>query len=497
MQPYVAFIEPDSFKDPTQLLGIATSVEGININSSKFTTAVIKGLTYALVLHPIALAACILTLITGILANCGDLSLKCLNSVFSSLASFVTLVAVGCDFALFIIAQKRINDVTGASASLGNALWMTLIAWICIILSSFFFCCGSSGRGNGGGNKRRNKNADEYDDDAWKSNRPANGYSDQMRMDALAAENQRKNTLPKFAVYETEHIESTPLKHDYEDQMGAGQAVGYANAGNGQAGHGYSDQYGYADGGYGGYTPGSEHPPYGAYPPAGGQGGRSSLPMDSFIPGVGPGAQRAVGPAEVYHDSQYQGDYAHEGPSTYPGYHDDESAYSHGAPAHAASWHSHMGGEAQDADGYGMHSVPPVPAIPSHLQQQSGYRDPSIGHPDDYGGTTSPYEAIQQATAAGQRSRALPNAPSPHADDGFGVNVLQAGAAAAAVNSSYDTHSTTSPTGGMRSPQGSRALPRAPSQGHGSFEPPEYTSEHDAYGGVLDNYSRESYAPKR
>jgi hypothetical protein len=483
--------------DPTQLLGIATSVEGINVDSSKYSTAVIKGLTYTLVLHPIALAACVLTLLTGILANCGDLSLKCLNSVFSSLASVVTLIATGCDFALFVIAEKRINNVNGASASLGNALWMTLIAWICIFLSSFFFCCGSSGRGNGGSSRKNNKNRDEYDDDAWKSGgRSANGYPDQMRMDALAAENQRKNQLPQFAVYETEHIESVPLKHDYEDQMGAGHAVGYSNAGVGAAGQGYGNQYGYADGGYADYTPGSEHAPYGGYPPNGG-GARGSLPMDSFIPGVGPGAQRTVAPAGVYHDPQY----AQDGPSTYPGYHDDESSYSHGTPAHAASWASHMNGGPQDSDGYGgMESIPPVPSIPAHMQQQSSYREPSNSSPDEhsygYNTSSSPYEAIQQVTAAGQRSRALPNAPaavSPHADNDFGVGVLQAGAAAAAVNnSSYDNQSM-SPTG-MRSPSG-RALPTAPTHQE-QFEPPEYSSEHGAYQGVVDDYSRHSHPEK-
>lgn len=518
--------------DPTQVLGIATSVEGISFDSSKYSTAVIKALTYTLILHPIALAACVLTLITGLLANCGDMSLKCLNSVFSSLASFITLVAVGCDFALFLIAKKRINDVSGASASLGIALWLTLVAWILIVISSFFFCCGSSGRGSGGGGKR-NKNRDDYDDDAWKSGRMGgggNGSADQMRMDALDAESQRKNrsnNLPQFATYETEHIESVPLKHDYENQMAAG-AAGFA-AGH-QGGHGYGNQYGYADAGYADYTPGSEHGPYayGGGGAGGYQSGGAGNPMDSYIPGVGPGAQRAVPAATAYQDAQYHphSQSTHEGPSSYPGYHDDEFAY--GGPQRAPSWSSHL--SRQPTGDYGMESAPPVPAIPSNY---ANGRQPSQdfdqyasaqGHQMEYsgatfGGNNSPYDAVQQATAAGQRSRVLPvpgpdrqssiaytpTSPDLHqgAHDGFGLPVLQAGAAAAAVGSSSNNRfggneQPTSPTGyssyDARSPS-SRPLPSAPFSGHQygqelHSEPPEYESEHGAAYGGYDIHSR-------
>ena len=504
-------------------------MEGFNINTGQYSSAVIKALTYTLVLHPIALAATVLTLLFGLLAHCGDMSLRCLNSVFASIASLITLVAVGCDFALFIIAQKRINAINGASASLGSALWMTLIAWILILLSSFTFCCSCCGSG-GGRSGKKNKMRDEYDDEAWKGgpNRPngGNNYADQMRMDALDAEADRrrrnKSDLPKFAVYETEHVESLPLKQDFEEHSGA---AGFAANGGGQGGRGgqgYDGQYGYYGNEYGA---GPEHGTGYAYGYA--DGGPGHQPSESYIPGVGPGAQRTVPPTAAYYDGS-QGPHtpsAHEGPSTYPGYNDQASSYAHSQSHRAPSMASNM------SHGYSRQggAPPPVPmlssAVPEPGQSERGYgaqqheygyasagqgQHPSTaggGHAVDYSGATfggDPYDAVQQATAAG-RARALPRAPSrdrdrasgipysptsPSAaggragsslspgvagDDGFGLAVLQAGAAAAAVGPSQSRHDSparvTSPgtyddaeREMWAAPTRSRPLPSAPIQ---------------------------------
>ncbi|PWN32615.1 pali-domain-containing protein [Meira miltonrushii] len=289
--------------NPTQLLGIATNVDGYQVDSSKYSTAVIKGLTYCLVLNPIALAACVITLLTGLLAHCGDMSLVCINGLFSGLASTLTLVAVALNFALFVLAKKRIDSINGASASYGVALWLALAAWILIVLSSCAFCCSCGGRGGGGGG--RNKRNKMQDEDTWRAPQNTggggyganNGYADQMRMDAIQAESDRKRRqkdLPKFATYETEHVEELPLKQDYEDYTPHGQGrhgglppgAGYHGAGQ------YQQDYGYAYGDDGSY----------AMHNAAGTGAGSN----AYIAGVGTGALRGSQPqtaASRYYDS--------------------------------------------------------------------------------------------------------------------------------------------------------------------------------------------------
>lgn len=538
-----AFSSDDICTDPTQLLGVTSSVQGISINTSQYSTALIKGLTYTLVLHPIALGACVLTFIFGLLAHCGDMSLRCLNGFFSGIASFITLIAVACDFALFLIAQKRINAVSGATASLGSALWMTLVAWILIILSSFSFCCSCCGS-SGGGRRQRSK-GDAYDDDAWKGNRGAGGTggtkSDQMRMEALDAEADRKrrNNLPRFATYETEHVESLPLTHDYE---GAGQQLRFADTST-NGGHGYHNPpYGYSEG----HTPITEHDPY-SY----GYGQAMSTPtsyahqQDSYIPGVGPGAPRTVPAATAYYDSSVSAPFSDttQSPSTYPGahpYNDNGSTFSRGTYRAPSVSSSYSRGQAGGDDYYNAQGAPPVPIVPSsytdarYQQRQPSYRQGYSEHgqtshyaepsymSQQANQSESPYDAVRQATLAGAQSRALSNtATSPRAeevvyspasrqasavpdgghaahtgrsgDDGFGLAVLQAGIATRAANSSSGRHeyddyvaSPTRYTGEeVGSPSRSRALPTAPSN-NSLTQPPEYSieSETDAYGGI-------------
>lgn len=227
--------------DPNQLLGI-------NIIPANYTQVIIKGLTYTLVLHPIgklrispclllhmpdppclvaALAFAVVAVLLGLLAHCREMSLTCLTSCFSGIGAFFALVAFGLDLALFVIAKKRIDSVDGASADLGTAIWMTLASWILLTVGACAFSCGVCSR------RKRNRVKDDFG--AGYGQRPYVGgpapmgkdpYAEQMRMDALNAEADRKrrqnagygaggNDLPKFAEYETEH--EVPLKNDYDD----------------------------------------------------------------------------------------------------------------------------------------------------------------------------------------------------------------------------------------------------------------------------------------
>ena len=202
--------------DPNQLLNI-------QIVSGKYTSAVIKGLTYTLVLTPIALAFSVVAVLLGLISHCRELSTNCLGTFVTGIAAFITLVAFGLDLALFIIAKKRINSINGASAELGMALWMTLAAWILLFLAGCAFSCGICSR------RKRNRVKDSHLPDSYGARPVApmqDRYGEQMRMDALDAEVDRKrrqaslaknrrDDLPKFAEYETEY--EVPLKNDYDD----------------------------------------------------------------------------------------------------------------------------------------------------------------------------------------------------------------------------------------------------------------------------------------
>ncbi|CDW96638.1 hypothetical protein, partial [Sporisorium scitamineum] len=104
--------------DPNQLLGI-------QVVGSRYTSAVIKGLTYTLILHPIALAFAVVSVLLGLISHCREFSTNCFGSFVTGIGAFITLVAFGLDLALFVIAKKRIDSINGASASLGMAIWMT------------------------------------------------------------------------------------------------------------------------------------------------------------------------------------------------------------------------------------------------------------------------------------------------------------------------------------------------------------------------------------
>lgn len=134
--------------------------------------------------------------------------MTCFSSCISGFAATVALVAFIFDIALFFVAKSRMNSVSGGSASIGNAVWLTLVAWILLFFSGCFYGIGRCCIG------RRQR-------DAWggKAGTPIgeNGYNsnEQMRLDAVKAEADRKARqaqpevgLPAFHEYDP----SQPLK---------------------------------------------------------------------------------------------------------------------------------------------------------------------------------------------------------------------------------------------------------------------------------------------
>ncbi|KAJ7762364.1 SUR7/PalI family-domain-containing protein [Mycena maculata] len=139
---------------------------------------VVKWLTYVLVLHIVALALAAGSALFGLLAHVREMAMTCCSTFVSGLAAAVALVAFIFDIAFFFLAKARINAV--GTASIGNAIWLTLAAWILLFFSGCFYtlgrCC-ISNRSN------RQKRGDQED--------PPNAH-DQMRLDAVKAEADRK-----------------------------------------------------------------------------------------------------------------------------------------------------------------------------------------------------------------------------------------------------------------------------------------------------------------
>lgn len=179
----------------------------------------------------IALILAAISAFFGLLAHVREMAMTCCSSCISGLAAVVTLVAFAFDLALFFVARSRINDVPGGSASIGNAVWLTLAAWILLFFSGCFYaigkCCirrrprgDDDGGWFGGG---RNAANDPRRDASSASAFQNNGYVEQMRLDAVKQEADRKaraargeQGLPAFQEWDqgagkTPHDEYAPL----------------------------------------------------------------------------------------------------------------------------------------------------------------------------------------------------------------------------------------------------------------------------------------------
>lgn len=146
----------------------------------------VKWLTYALVLHIVALAGAGVSAVFGLLAHVREMSMTCCSTFVSGFAAVVAMFAFIFDLVLFFVAKSRINAV--GSAQIGNAIWLTLAAWLLLFFSGCFYtlgrCCISSRPRAPGKSGGWNKDAE-----------PGAGpdkYGEQMRLDAVKAEADRK-----------------------------------------------------------------------------------------------------------------------------------------------------------------------------------------------------------------------------------------------------------------------------------------------------------------
>jgi len=106
--------------------------------SAKVAASVVHGLTFALILTPIAAA---ISLAALLLAVCNNLVTGILSSLVSFFAFLVTIVSFGIDLGLFVTARHRLNDtLSGSPAHLANAMWMVLVAVLCQLLAACTVC---------------------------------------------------------------------------------------------------------------------------------------------------------------------------------------------------------------------------------------------------------------------------------------------------------------------------------------------------------------------
>ncbi|KIO08496.1 hypothetical protein M404DRAFT_133783 [Pisolithus tinctorius Marx 270] len=175
-------------------------------SSLQIPTVVVKWLTYALVLHIVAFGLAGVAALFGLLAHVREMAMSCFSSCISGFGATVALIAFIFDIAIFFVAKSQMNSVSGGSASIGNAVWLTLVAALLLFFSGCFYgigrCC----------IRRRGK-------DMWggQPNDDANGFGNRehVRLDAVKAEADRKarlaqgeTGLPAFQEFE----QSQPLK---------------------------------------------------------------------------------------------------------------------------------------------------------------------------------------------------------------------------------------------------------------------------------------------
>ncbi|KAG9042493.1 hypothetical protein FS837_010808 [Tulasnella sp. UAMH 9824] len=233
--------------NPNTLLGNDTRLQ--------IPSVVAKWLTYALFLHVIALALAGVSAIFGLLAHIREFSMSCFSSCISGAAAAICLIAFIFDLVLFFVAKARINSIDGASAMVGNAVWLTLAAWVLLFISGCAFgigrCC-ISRRPREPKASKASAYAPNSNGNATLPPDPNASYAEQMRMDAIKAEVDRKARqkagtthevgLPAFEEYETRPLtadDDASAHSPYRDQPSpangnrygaAGAATGYVHS---------------------------------------------------------------------------------------------------------------------------------------------------------------------------------------------------------------------------------------------------------------------------
>ncbi|KAK4056383.1 hypothetical protein OIO90_002526 [Microbotryomycetes sp. JL221] len=118
--------------------GSAIGNDNVDIGNFDFGDTVVEGLTYALVLNPIAAGFAAIALLAALFSNtaCGIFA-----SILAFWAFIVTLAAMAIDLGLFITTRRRLEDRGVASVKYGPAWYMVIVAAGLLLLASMLVCC--------------------------------------------------------------------------------------------------------------------------------------------------------------------------------------------------------------------------------------------------------------------------------------------------------------------------------------------------------------------
>lgn len=109
--------------------------------------AVASSLTKVLVLHIVAFGISLISFAFALLAFFGAPIADCCSSCFCGFAGSAAFAVFVFDIAFFEIIKKRVTEESNSGgAIMGNALYITLIAWLLLFITPILFligrCCG-------------------------------------------------------------------------------------------------------------------------------------------------------------------------------------------------------------------------------------------------------------------------------------------------------------------------------------------------------------------
>ncbi|KAI0778309.1 SUR7/PalI family-domain-containing protein [Trametes elegans] len=387
--------------DVNALLGDNTAIQ--------IPEVLVKWVTYALVLHIVALVLAGISAIFGLLAHVREMSMAYCSTCVSGFSATVALTAFIFDLVLFFLTKSRVNKVSGGHAEIGISIWLTLAAFLLLFFAGCFYglgrCC----------IRRRPKGFDREARPA-----PDNNYSEQMRLEAVKAEADRKARqaagktevgLPAFQEYERQPLTSKNDEqyieegdqvlpyHSQQPSGGAGVGAGTASYTRQRS----ESQPQYA-GGYAQATPGTRAVDAYYNAPSQGQSGYPSparqdsqhtqAPSGYSDPYSLPaGAAPAVAAGASYLSTPY-GQYGHQ---------QQTAAASYGHPARGTSYHSAVSHQQYPSDYHNtavsdpFAAQPPMPQAsfnPDTYNATAYMHSPGPSSPPPSGGSgTNPYRA--------------------------------------------------------------------------------------------------------
>jgi hypothetical protein len=102
----------------------------------------VKWLTYALVLNIVALISSAIATFFGLLAHLREISRSSGTTLTSGLSSTAAFFALAFNIAFTLFARNRVKAVPGSSVTIGNALWLSLAAWLLLSIGTCFYTIG-------------------------------------------------------------------------------------------------------------------------------------------------------------------------------------------------------------------------------------------------------------------------------------------------------------------------------------------------------------------